>query len=284
MKILTFIFCAFVLGFANGADFSQNGDEIAKIVYFDKTLPYAKNSKINNGFALLYKGVKPVIAINAGHGTKDGWQEKTLANPLGLPKLTNGTNKKGDIYSLAVSKGAKGFKGGLSEAQINLKIAKMLKTKLLNAGYGVLMLRSDDNARLDNIARALLANKHASVHISLHFDATKSDSGVFCVASKPEFYIAKNLSQKNNELCEVLLDAFKNQKIQIKSKENFIKDYKDFATYDDGKMFLDLTQSAYSSIPNVTMELGDLASHISEQRLEALANALLAGIEEYFNK
>lgn len=283
MKILSFIFCVFV-GFAAGAEFSQNDDKIAQKVYFDKTLPHAKNSKINNGFALLYKGVKPVIAINAGHGTKDGWQEKTLANPFGLPKLTNGTNKKGDIYAIAVSKGAEGFKDGLSEAQLNLQIAKILRKKLLNAGYGVLMLRNGDDARLDNIARTLLANKYASIHISLHFDGTKSDSGVFCVASKPEFYITKNSNQKNNELCEVLLGAFKNQKIQIKSKESFIKDYKDFATYDDGKMFLDLTQSAYSSIPNVTMELGDLASEISKQRLEALANALLAGIEEYFNK
>ena len=279
MKILSFLFCVFVT-FAT----AQNTGDFAQIVYFDKSLPHAKNSKINDGFALLYKGKKPVIAINAGHGTKDGWLIKTLANPFGLPKLTNGTNKKGDIYALAVSQGAQGFKGGISEAQLNLKVAKILKEKLLNAGYGVLMLRSDNDVRLDNIARALLANKYASIHISLHFDATKSDNGVFCVASKSEFYITKNLNQKNNELCDSLLNAFKKQKIQVKTRENFIKDYKNFADYEDGKMFVDLTQSAYSSVPNTDIELGDLASDTSDERLEMLAAALLSGIEEYFNK
>lgn len=109
----------------------------AELVGLDTSLPYAKNSKINSGKALLYKGTKQVIAINAEHGSKGGESVKTLSNPLGIPKSTNGTNKKGAIYSKAVSKGAAGFKGGLSEAEINLKMAQKLRDKLLN---GVLML------------------------------------------------------------------------------------------------------------------------------------------------
>lgn len=106
----------------------------SELISFDKSLPYAGNSKINTGKATLYKGKKYVVAINAGHGTKGGENTKTLSNPLGLPKATNGTSLKNAIYSLAISDGAKGYKGGFDEATLNLKVALMLKEKLLEKG------------------------------------------------------------------------------------------------------------------------------------------------------
>lgn len=252
-----------------------------KLISLDKSEPHAQNSKIHSGKALLYKGKKYVIAINAGHGTKGAEKLKTLSNPLGLPKATNGTSPKNAIYSLAISQGAKGYKGGFSEAELNLKVAIMLKEKLLKAGYGVLMLREDADVQLDNIARTLIANKYADIHIAIHFDDTSSDNGAFCMSSQESAFLSKELNAKNHALCEALLAGFKESGLKVKSKAELEADYKDFASYDDGKMYLELTQSAYSSVPNTDIELGDKASDTSGESLERLADALALGVEKY---
>lgn len=250
-------------------------------ISFDKSLPYAKNSKINSGKAVLYKGKKYVVAINAGHGTKGGEKLKTLSNPLGLPKATNGTSPKNAIYSLAVSNGAQGYKGGFDEATLNLKVALMLKEKLLALGYGVLMLRQNADNQLDNIARTLLANKYADIHIAIHFDDTSSGKGAFCMSSQESEFLSKELNDENHALCEALLAGFKKSGIKVKSKADLEADYKDFARYDDGKMYLELTQSAYSSVPNTDIELGDKANDTSDESLERLADALTLGVKNY---
>ena len=58
-------------------------------------------------------------------------------------------------------------------------MAKVLKTKLLNAGYDVLMIRESDDVQLDNIARTVIANNNADCHIALHWDSTSSNKGAF---------------------------------------------------------------------------------------------------------
>ena len=49
-------------------------------------------------------------------------------------------------------------------------------------------------------------------------------------------------------------------------------------------MAMDLTQTSYSTIPSVDIELGDKASDHSAATMEVLANGLLAGINSYFGK
>ena len=54
--------------------------------------------------------------------------------------------------------------------------------------------------------------------------------------------------------------------------------------FSSGAMEMDLTQTSYSTIPSVDIELGDKASSHSNETLEKLANGLVAGIGRYFNK
>ena len=54
--------------------------------------------------------------------------------------------------------------------------------------------------------------------------------------------------------------------------------------YGKGHMSIDLTQTSYSTIPSVDMELGNAYSDHSDEVLEQLATGLLAGINTYFEQ
>ena len=51
-----------------------------------------------------------------------------------------------------------------------------------------------------------------------------------------------------------------------------------------GAMAMDLTQTSYSTIPSVDIELGDKASDHSEAVLNRLADGLAAGVDQYFGR
>ena len=79
---------------------------------------------------------------------------------------------------MAVSSGMT-FSDGTAESKVTLQMAKILKEKLLAAGYDVLMIRESDDVQLDNIARTVIANNRADCHIALHWDSTTSNKGAF---------------------------------------------------------------------------------------------------------
>ena len=144
---------------------------------------YAEFSKINSGAAVLYrseaanpKGI--TVCVNAGHGTKGGASVKTQCHPDGTPKVTGGTTGAGATSAAAVS-GGMTFSDGTPESKVTLSMAKILKNKLLAAGYDVLMIRESDDVQLDNIARTVIANNASDCHIALHWDSTTNNKGAF---------------------------------------------------------------------------------------------------------
>ena len=52
--------------------------------------------------------------------------------------------------------------------------------------------------------------------------------------------------------------------------------------FSSGAMEMDLTQTSYSTVPSVDIELGDKGSSHSEDTLNRLADGLVAGIHAYF--
>ena len=235
---------------------------------------YAGNSKINTGKSILYttdvKEPKHItIAVNAGHGTKGGEKQRTLCHPDGTRKLTGGTNAAGETTALAVSSGMT-FQDGTKEATVTLQMAHILGKKLLVEGYDVLMIRSEEDVQLDNIARTVLANNKADAHIALHWDYTTKDKGAFFM-SVPEGLkrmepVASNW-QRHEKLGESLLSGLRGQGVKIFGK---------------GRMDMDLTQTSYSTIPSVDIELGDKVSDHSEKALNNLAEGLVKGVNIYY--
>ncbi len=249
-------------------------------ITLDPSWEYADRSKINSGAAVLYlaseesgrKGI--VIGVNAGHGTSGGSKLKTLCHPDGSAKITGGSTAAGATEAAAVS-GGMTFQDGTPEREVTLRMAQILRDQLLSSGYDVLMLRDGDDVQLDNVARTVICNNVADCHISLHWDSGDGknyDKGCFYI-SVPE--ALKNMEpvashfQEHDALGADLIDGLRNQGATI---------------YGKGKMSIDLTQTSYSTIPSVDIELGNEYSDHSDATLTMLAEGLLSGIQTFFGQ
>ena len=135
---------------------------------------FASFAAISSGKAVYYRAQGSrkdiVIAVNAGHGTEGGSSVKTYCHPDMTPKVTGGTTAAGATKAVAVSSGMT-FKDGTPEKTVTLRMAQILKDRLLSAGYDVLMLRDGEDVQLDNVARTVIANNVADCHIALHWDS-----------------------------------------------------------------------------------------------------------------
>lgn len=239
---------------------------------------YAGYSKINTGSAMLYRSEAAgrkgkVVCVNAGHGTKGGSSVKTQCHPDGTPKVTGGTTGAGATTAVAVS-GGMTFADGTSEAKVTLAMAKVLKDKLLARGYDVLMIRESDDVQLDNVARTVIANNAADCHIALHWDSTSSNKGAFYmsvpnVASYRNMEPVKSHWQQHNALGESLIAGLKGAGVKI---------------FSNGAMEMDLTQTSYSTVPSIDIELGDKASDHSAATLDNLGNGLADGVDRFFGE
>ena len=54
--------------------------------------------------------------------------------------------------------------------------------------------------------------------------------------------------------------------------------------FGSGSMDVDLTQTSYSTVPSIDIELGDKVSDHSEPTLRKLAEGLADGVTQYFTK
>lgn len=242
-------------------------------IALDKNWQFADFSKISTGTAHLYKADSRkniTIAINAGHGTKGGSAIKTYSHPDKTPKLTGGTTEAGAIYSTAVSSGMT-FLCGLSEAEANLRVAVVLRKLLLENGYDVLMIRDDEDVQLDNIARTVISNNNATIHIAIHFDGDgkKYDKGVFYCGIPDGLKSLENVKKHYSEsehLGRCLINGLQEQGIKV------------FGT---GRSEVDLTQTSYSTIPSIDIELGNQSTLPTTENIEKRANGIMTGIHEY---
>lgn len=268
----------------NGTNCYVSAEYVAEKIMQDNEISlssdwkYAEYSAIHTGKALLYRSAAEVrkdktICVNAGHGTSGGSSVKTLCHPDGTPKVTGGTTGAGATKASAVS-GGMTFSDGTAEADVTLSMALILKEKLLAQGYDVLMIRETDDVQLDNIARTVIANQQADCHIALHWDSTTSDKGAFYmsvpnVKSYREMEPVASNWEKHHKLGDALIAGLKEKGIKI---------------FSGGSMEMDLTQTSYSTIPSVDIELGDKASNHAEHTLTVLADGLVIGVNQFFEQ
>ena len=242
--------------FSNSASFAEGE------VRLDPSWQYADFSKINSGAAILYRSQAEnrkgkTICVNAGHGTQGGSSVKTLCHPDGSPKVTSGTTSAGATSAVAVS-GGMTFADGTPEYKVTVALARILKDKLLAKGYDVLMIREGDDVQLDNIARTVIANNASDCHIALHWDSNESYRNMEPV---------KSHWQEHNALGESLIGGLKSAGVKI---------------FSSGSMEMDLTQTSFSTVPSIDIELGDKVSDHSEGTLSNLADGLAAGVDQFF--
>ena len=278
-KILVITMTISALFMSSGYSFTDykeaNAEYSTKNIGLESTWKYAEYSKINDGKAVLYSpknNKKVTIAINAGHGTKGGERIKTLCHPDGSPKTTGGSTAKGAIEATAVSSGMT-FADGTSEASISLEIAKDVRDLLIDRGYNVLMLRDSEDVQLDNIARTVISNNVADCMISFHWDGDglNYDKGIFYIKVPEQLHAMEPVCdywQKHDALGEAIVTSLEDD---------------GFKKYKDGYMSIDLTQTSYSEIPSVDIELGNQCSALDDITLSHMAESIATAIQDYFN-
>lgn len=241
----------------------------------DSSWQYADFSAIHSGKAVFYAAKanrkNKIIAVNAGHGTEGGASVKTYCHPDKSPKLTGGSTKAGATKATAVS-GGMTFQDGTPEKTVTLQMARILKEKLLAAGYDVLMLRDGEDVQLDNVARTVIANNIADAHISLHWDGDglSKIKGCFYMSVPDGLKSMEPVAshwQSHEALGDALIEGLRGQGLKI---------------WTSNPLDMDLTQTSYSTIPSVDIELGNQCSSHSEETLNQEADGLLSGINAYF--
>lgn len=244
-------------------------------IYMNTTWEYADHSAISDGYAVLYKAAGErkniIIGVNAGHGTAGGSSVRTLCHPDGSPKSTGGSTAAGATTATAVS-GGMTFYDGTPESEVTFRMAQILRDRLLSQGYDVLMVRDDADVQLDNVARTVICNNVADCHISLHWDGDglSYDKGCFYIAVPDAIKDMEPVAthwQQHNALGASLVNWLGDVGMKI---------------HGSGSMAIDLTQTSYSTIPSVDMELGNASSDHSDETLENIADGLMAGINAYY--
>ncbi len=263
---------------AQAAQPAQAAAENGSLVSLDPSWKFADYSAIHTGSAVMYRSTASnrkniVIGVNAGHGTKGGESVKTWCHPDQTPKVTGGTTSAGNTKATAISSGMN-FKDGTRESTVTLQMARVLRDMLLQEGYDVLMLRDGDDVQLDNIARTVICNNMASCHIAIHWDSDglSYDKGCFYM-SVPDgikyFEPVASTWQSDEALGEALIAGLRDQGIKI---------------FSSGSMDMDLTQTSYSSVPSVDIELGNQCSSHGEAELIARGRGMVAGINRFFGQ
>lgn len=254
-------------------DIYEDGSQIT----LDPSWVYADHSKINTGAAVLYKAAENrkeiVVGVNAGHGTSGGAKVKTLCHPDGSAKVTGGTTAAGATEAVAVSTGMT-FNDGTPESRVTLRMAQILKEKLLAAGYDVLMLRNSDDVQLDNVARTVICNNVADCHIAIHWDGDglNYDKGCFYISVPDGLKSMEPVAshwRDHDALGTALVEGLRAQGAKING---------------GGSMSIDLTQTSYSTVPSVDMELGNACSDHSDDALDLLGDGLVQGVDSYFGQ
>ena len=245
-------------------------------IELDLSCPYADDTVIRSGHSVLYKidddSSRHTVAINAGHGTEGGTKSNVLAHPDGSQKLISGSCQKGKTYCAAVSTGME-FKDGTEEGVVTLELAQIVKNLLLENGFNVLMIRDGDDVQLDNIARTVIANKNAEIHIAIHWDGDSGDKGAYFM-SVPNITSYRNMEpvkshwQEHNTIGKKLIEVMKKDGVKILG---------------DGEIEMDLTQTSFSTIPFALIEFGQLDTPRDSSALNNYANALVHGVAEYYD-
>jgi len=151
-------------------------------------------------------------------------------------------------------------------------MAQILRDRLLSQGYDVLMVRDNADVQLDNVARTVICNNVADCHISLHWDGDglSYDKGCFYIAVPDAIKDMEPVAthwQQHNALGASLVNGLGDVGMKI---------------HGSGSMAIDLTQTSYSTIPSVDMELGNASSDHSDETLENIADGLMVGINAYY--
>lgn len=174
---------------------------IAAAYVVEGTVPVPESQTNANGTTLTipsgenYNGI--IVAVDAGH-QQHGISEQEPNAPgssVMKAKLTTGTQ---------------GISTGIVEYELNLQVSLKLKQALLDRGYGVFMIRENNDCPMSNAERAVAANgSGASIFIRVHANSSDNTdiSGCLTMAPSAENAYVGYLAGDSQRLSALVTDA-----------------------------------------------------------------------------
>ena len=204
-----------------------------------------------------------LVAIDAGHQSRANTQKE--------PNGPGSSEKK-----VKVTGGTQGKFTGQTEYELNLAVAKKLKTVLEKRGYKVLMIRESNDVNISNVERAQIANKKkADVFIRIHANGSDNSgaNGAMTICQTSQNPYCKATYKKSRKLSDCVLNGI----------------VKNTGCRKDGVWETDtMTGINWCQVPVTIVEMGYLSNQ-KEDRLLAtdsyrkkMAVGIADGIDEYF--
>ncbi|MEG0641497.1 MAG: N-acetylmuramoyl-L-alanine amidase [Clostridium sp.] len=206
---------------------------------------------------------KYTICIDPGHQSRGMTQKEAYAP---------GSSKKKD----KVSSGATGVVTKTPEYKLNLQVSLILKTKLEEEGYRVVMTRETNDVSLSNIDRANIGNdNNANLVVRVHADSNESSSVTGSSILYPSGEYTKNIQEESYKAAKSIENKFK-EHTGSKSRGVVPRD--------------DMTGFNWSNVPTVIVEMGFLSNPREDKLMGSLeyqnkmATGIFNGVVGYINR
>lgn len=243
----------------------------------------------------IYEALNPngrTVCIDPGHGENNhpaATLKKEKVYPVPDSRLINmNTSKMGEnAYDYGVE--ARTFPNVYdrkeTEPEYTLKLALIIKDKLLAKGYKVVLTRNNASQNLSNGARSVLAGETSDIMISLHTNASGGNavSGTLGFYPGDKDYMSGETYPGYTEIMNLQGHRDDSRKLAELVTQNLAKE--SGFTY-KGTHSAVLRIFSYSSIPTCLIEVGFSDEINDAKRLienkEETAEGIIKGIEDYY--
>lgn len=209
------------------------------------------------------KGI--LVALDPGH---QGWNVDMSDVEPNAPGS--------DIMKTKATAGTSGQYSGIPEFQLNLDIACMVRDRLLEQGYDVIMTREDNETAISNAERAVLANdSKADIAIRIHANGSEDPgaNGALVLIGSAENPYVGSLYDSSVRLGTAILDAYcagtGMQNLGIQTNDT-------------------MTGINWSQIPVVILEMGFMTNEQDDLNMAdagyraRMADGIVNGINHYY--
>lgn len=181
-----------------------------------------------------------------------------------------------DVLKTKATGGTTGSFTGIPEYQLNLDIALMLRDRLTEQGYDVILTRENNDTAISNAERACLANDTgADISVRIHANGSGDSSvnGALMLIGSAENPFVGAVYDNSYRLAECILNSYCN----ATGMQNL------------GIQFNDtMTGINWSQIPVVILEMGFMTNQQDDTNMadttyrESMVNGIAAGINAYY--
>ncbi len=241
------------------------GYGVANSVGTNQDFIYQADKEVQTVNSTPLKGL--TVCIDAGHGKTSRSNKETEPLAPGI-----------EIQKAAIASGTRGVVTGISEAKLNLTVAKKLRDSLVQNGAKVIMVRETEECGLTNVERAKFWNSSkVDLTIRLHGNGTddSSVSGVLMMIPGNKYIKDTEILKNSRKAGELVLEGVIGY---TKSKSRGIQET------------CDLTGFNWSRVPVILLEMGFMTNPEEDKLLNTdqyqnkMVEGITAGLIKYVNQ